>query len=168
MAITFLLVQCSSTPTKDTVSRTVDAMASFLKVDDADPVNAPTIIDLDAIDVTYGDKLGLNTKGSYYNTVQLTERNSLVCVFSATDFLLDKSELNRVADALDAGTDIVTENTFAGNQVTDIPEDFRVDEDLIEVNVPIGAHYLFVGNSDSKQEDNSNTPEGFSIEITIE
>lgn len=161
----FLLWQCAAAPTPAPREYDINARSTFLRVDTIDPSEDPVKIDLDAIGVDYGDVLKLNTKGSYYNTTQLTERNSAVCVFSATDFLLDKAVLNRVADAIDAGVDYVTENTFAGDQPTDIPEDFKVDEQVIEVTVPVGAHYLFVGNTDSKQEDNSATPDGFGLEL---
>ncbi|NND71109.1 MAG: hypothetical protein HKN43_05990 [Rhodothermales bacterium] len=80
--------------------------------------------------------------------------------------ILQQSQLNRIPDAIDAGVDRVTEPTFGDGQATDIPEDFRFDEETVEVTVPAGAQYLFVSNADSKQSDNSATLAGFKVEIT--
>jgi len=165
LALVFLLVQCDDDEKNIPLEFEVGATSTFLRVDNFDPATDPTIIDLDAHEISAGTTLTLKTKGSYYNTTALTERNSMVCVFSETMVILNKTTLDRVREAIDAGTDYVTENTFAGDQTTDIPEDFKVDEDEVQVVVPNQAEYLIVGNNDSKQEDNSVTPEGFYLVV---
>ncbi|MEO1434668.1 MAG: hypothetical protein AAFV80_03975 [Bacteroidota bacterium] len=92
-------------------------------------------------------------------------RDDAIGVFSASSTLLATSELNRVVDVIDAGTDRVTDNTFDQNQATDIAEDFRIDETLVQITIPLNARFLFLGNADSKQSDNSNSSGGFSIQI---
>lgn len=72
-----------------------------------------------------------------------------------------------MVDAIDAGKDRVTDNTFENNHITDIDEDFRIDEERMEIMVPANARYLFVGNADSKQADNSETSQGFRVEISF-
>ncbi len=86
-------------------------------------------------------------------------------VFSASAQLLGISELNRVIDAIDAGEERVTDNTWSGNLTPDISEDFGIEEEAVKITVPSGAKYLFVGNADCLHSDNSETTEGFKVEI---
>jgi hypothetical protein len=70
-----------------------------------------------------------------------------------------------VPDAIDAGDDFVSANTFFGSQPTDIPEDFMFVDSVV-VAVPPGATHLFVAPHDSLYNDNSDPDQDFAVKIT--
>lgn len=144
----------------------IDPKATFLRTDDNDTPCNPIIINLEDNGITTGVSLRIRTIGAYFNSPSGTTRNDAIGVFSASTQLLDKSELNRVVDAIDAGEVRVTENTYIGNLTTDIPEDFGIEKESTEIIVPSGAQFLFLGNADCLHSDNTETPEGFKVEIT--
>ena len=101
----------------------------------------------------------------------------LLGVLSASDDLKTPDFAARVTGAIDAGTDIVTLNSFRGDQPTDIPQDFQIfpHTDFC-VEVPSVATHLFLGVGDSFFSDNcvpgnffitADHPRG-AIEVTIE
>jgi hypothetical protein len=70
-------------------------------------------------------------------------------VFSATATLLARATSIRVADAIDAGFDVQTGDTYVGTQPTDIDEDFAINSPPlldVTVTVPAGAAFLFVSS----------------------
>lgn len=144
----------------------VPATATFLRSDGSDSPSDPLIIELDEIGIAPGTRLRMRTLGEFINSPSGARRNDAIGVFSSSMQLLGISERNRVVDAIDAGEDRVTDNTFENNHITDIDEDFRIDEERMEIVVPTNAQYLFVGNADSKQADNSETSQGFRVEIS--
>ncbi|WP_299368738.1 hypothetical protein [Winogradskyella sp.] len=155
----------SDDPQLLTENVTIGAQATFLRVDDVDTSTNSAIVNLSSLNISPGDVIRLKTIGTYINSPTGSTRDSAAGVFSSSNLLLGSSELNRVVDAIDAGTDNVTENTFEEDQVTDIPEDFRIDENQIQITVPAGAQFLFLGVADSKLSDNMQSTEGFAIEI---
>ncbi|WP_299522071.1 hypothetical protein [Winogradskyella sp.] len=155
----------SDDPQLETENVTIGAQATFLRVDNVDTSTNPAVVNLNALNISPGDVLRLKTIGNYINSPTGSTRDSAAGVFSSSNLLLDSSELNRVVDAIDAGEDRVTDNTFEQNQVTDIPEDFRIDENQIQITVPVGAQFLFLGVTDSKLSDNMQSSAGFAIEI---
>ena len=52
-----------------------------------------------------------------------------------------------------------------GGELTDIPEDFRIDPSLA-VEIPAGAMYLFIGVADCWYSDNTEDPDGFAVYLT--
>lgn len=162
--IIFIAISCSDD--FDTIKEfNIGPKSTFLRVDAFDSADNPVIINLEDNGITPGVKLRIRTIGSYINSPTGSTRNDAIGVFSASNQFLEKSELNRVVDAIDAGEERVTENTFAGGLTTDITEDFAIWEESTEIKVPSGAKYLFVGNADCKHSDNSETTEGFKVEI---
>ncbi|SHN08964.1 hypothetical protein SAMN04488057_106160 [Cyclobacterium lianum] len=143
----------------------VPARATFLKTDVSDTPVDPVIIGLEENGIATGTRLSIRTLGDFINSPSGSTRSDAVGLFSATLQLLGSEEQNRVPGAIDAGENRMTDNTFEGNLPTDIEEDFRIDEETIEIVVPTGAQYLFLGNADSKQSDNSETAQGFRVEI---
>jgi hypothetical protein len=69
-------------------------------------------------------------------------------VFSSSATLLANNILNRIVDAIDAGVDISTPNSFVGGASTNIAEDFLFTNTLL-VSVPTGATYVFLASMDS-------------------
>ncbi|MEM0963180.1 MAG: hypothetical protein AAGK21_11670, partial [Bacteroidota bacterium] len=86
--------------------------------------------------------------------VAASQRSNILItgVFSASDQLAARKELHRVVDAIDAGDDVATFDTFLGDAPTDIHEDFDATDTC--VTVPRGAHFLFLSAFDDNFNDN--------------
>jgi hypothetical protein len=144
----------------------VDARGTYL-LTQGDTPNDPTVLDLDAFGIEPGDRLVLQRLGEY-QYAQLRDpasvRAGMVAVFSRTDTVRDEDERERVPGAIDAGRDVETRRTFAGNAETDIDQDFAVDSTT--VTVPSGAAFLFVSPDDDKFDDNADDDDDFRICVT--
>ena len=133
----------------------IDSSTTFLRAD-LDPADA-VALRLSDYGYSAGDWVFLERLGTFdfaddglgYGT-----GSAMLGIFSATDLLLDCSELNRVVDAIDAGNDVVTGETWITQQTTDIAEDFFID--AVRVQIPEGANFLFVSAWDSFYPDNHN------------
>ena len=145
----------------------INPRATYLNYDDTDvlkgefqdpptpPKDAIPILLLD-YGITEGDCIRLEQIGGY--KMYLTDEDvphSLGGVFSATDVLLprDPDNPNRVQDAIDAGIDVLTGNTYDDDWPTNIAEDFLITDIIIQV--PYGAKYLFASALDVAYWDNS-------------
>ncbi len=94
------------------------------------------------------------------------DSDGLEAIFSASSTLLDGSELNRVVDAIDAGTDYQSSPTNnCGGEPTDIPEDFACTPE-VTVTIPAGATHLFLAARDTYFGDNSDTDGDFGANIS--
>jgi hypothetical protein len=89
----------------------------------------------------------------------------MIGVFSSTNVLLAPNFLNRVPGAIDAGMPVVTWSTLYGNMATDILQDFRIANTIVQV--PLGANYLFVAAEDIYYSDNSNPNGNYGVRITV-
>lgn len=163
--IVFIAISCRGDAETIIKDFSIGPTSTFLRSDAYDSPSDPVIVHLEDNGITPGIRLIIKTVGNYINSPSGSTRNDAIGVFSASSQLLDKSELNRVVDAIDAGEERVTENTFQGNLITDIVEDFRIDDEPVKITVPAGAKFLFLGNADCKQSDNTQAPEGFKVEI---
>ena len=108
-------------------------------------------------DGTYGYGAGINT-------LSLQTSTEMIGVFSSSDVLWAPNVLNRVPGAIDAGISVVTWNTLYGNLSTDIPQDFRIANTIVQV--PLGANYLFVAAEDIYYSDNSDPDGDYGVRIT--
>jgi hypothetical protein len=108
-------------------------------------------------DGTYGYGAGINT-------LSLQTSTEMIGVFSSNNALMAPNVLNRVPGALDAGIPLVTWNTLYGNLSTDIPQDFRIANTIVQV--PLGANYLFVAAQDIYYSDNSDPDRDYGVRIT--
>ncbi len=163
--IIFIAISCSDDfDTKKEFG--IGPKSTFLRVDTYDSADNPLIINLEDNGITAGVMVRIKTIGAYIYGSSGGTRSDAIGVFSGSAQLLGISELNRIVDAIDAGEDVVTENTYEGSQTTDIAEDFEIWDESCEIKVPAGAKYLFVGNADCLHSDNSETTQGFKVEIS--
>lgn len=116
--------------------------------------------------ISPGDTIGLKQLGAFRAIGNPGPEESIGMggIFSSSNTLLDRSLLNRVPNAIDAGIESFTGLTNLGNLPTDIPEDFRITD--IQIEVPIGAAFLFVGALDSQFLDNTDLDNNFAVQIS--
>ncbi len=155
----------------------VNPRATYLRTNsdpsalDAVAINLSTL----SFTVTPGDFIRLERMGDYSAGSSLPDTQTwMVGVFSSSNVLLGSSNLNRVAGAIDAGTDVTTSPTFFGSLSTDIAQDFKISDPVgvpggissIIVEVPTGAAYLFVSPNDSFFGDNTDPNGNYGVQIT--
>ena len=127
-------------------------------------------VDLAALGITPGMHLRLRQPGDYDLGPTGDNYTHLVGIFSATATLLDESNLHRVQDAIDAGFDVQTGDTWVGTQPTDVPEDFAITYPPltdVTVTVPAGAAFLFVTALDSLYQDNTDPDGDYGVDIDV-
>ncbi|MCB9896455.1 MAG: hypothetical protein H6825_00500 [Planctomycetes bacterium] len=153
-----------------TIEVPIQPKATYLHASANDMATDAVAIPLSAIPAVSGQCLRLISLGAMDNGPSGDTINSTIAVFSASATLLDKSNLHRVVDAIDAGDEFISAATLSGNQPTDIPEDFRVTSALqadVVVQIPVGATHVFVCNHDSQYGDNSDPNGDHRIQITV-
>lgn len=149
----------------DGVGIRLDPTGTYLRVHESDPAAPPTVIDLDGVGAAPGDALVLGRRGEFQIDGlgdPTRTRDEMIAVFSRSDVVLGPDEPLRVPDAIDAGDDFRTLESRAGYIVTDIPEDFAVDQRTTVV-VPPGAAYLIVAGHDSEYWNNTDDDEDFRV-----
>ena len=127
-------------------------------------------IDLAALGITPGMHLRMKQPGDFDNGPQADVVTSLLGIFSSTSTLLSKTNLDRVADAIDAGFDFASAPTFFGKQATDVAEDFAITYGTlldVTVTVPAGAAYLFLAPHDSWYQDNTDPDGDYGVTIDV-
>ncbi|GMR07758.1 MAG: hypothetical protein BMS9Abin26_0762 [Gammaproteobacteria bacterium] len=129
-----------------------------------DPAGNTIPILLADFSINAGDTIEFGLFGDWDNGPDADVFNTTIGIFSSSTTLLASSVLNRVTDAIDAGIDNITPNTYFGNLATDIPEDFLITNGL-NIVVPTGAVYLFVSARDSLYYDNSDPDNNYAISI---
>jgi len=132
-------------------------------------------IALGSLGISGGQFIQLEQLGSFYDgtygygpgvdTSKLAVSTEMIGVFSSTNVLLAPNFLNRVPGAIDAGMPVVTWSTLYGNMATDILQDFRIANTIVQV--PLGANYLFVAAEDIYYSDNSNPNGNYGVRITV-
>ena len=144
----------------------VDPLATYLRTNNDSGALDAVPISLESIGITPGTWIQLKEHGDWRpGTVGTDSLTMVVAVFSASDILLPSNELNRVQDAIDAGTDFTTMNTYDGDLLTDIPEDFFLDN--VYIQVPVGATHIFLTVHDRLFQDNSDPDGDHAVEITV-
>jgi hypothetical protein len=173
------LVLCFSQTEAMAVTISIDPLRTFLFTNN-DPWSgngsvAPSIpIALGDLGISGGDVIQLDRLGAFYDgtygygtgidTLSLQTSTEMIGVFSSSDVLLAPNLLNRVPGAIDAGVPVVTWNTLFGDMATDIPQDFRIANTIVQV--PLGANYLFVAAEDIYYSDNSDPDGDYAVRIT--
>lgn len=141
----------------------IDSLKTFLHTESGDPAPGTVPIDLSDLGLAPGQLISLQRLGDFDNGLGGDGRIEMIGVFSSTPILLLSNELNRVANAIEAGVDFTTEKTWSYQEPTDIPQDFFIDD--IQIQIPTGATYLFVAASDSLYWDNNDPNNDFAVAI---
>jgi hypothetical protein len=153
----------------------MNSKSTYLKAESTDDTAAPLAIPLETIGAAPGFTLRIKPVGTYAD-LSLLEDGTLTratAVFSSTDEILNDGERHRIPGAIEAGAPNVNTESylecfliFCSLQSSDIDEDFRIDPN-IDVVIPPGAKYLFVGPTPNGQwwKDNSGFAFGVSVEV---
>jgi hypothetical protein len=153
----------------------IDPRGTYLRISPADAaVGVPNAlaINLSNLGIFPGDSIQLLQLGSFRglgNPGPDTSR-AMGGVFSTSNVLLPTNVLARVPGAIEAGVDVLTAPTNLGGLPTDIPQDFRINTDVIgtsiQIQVPTGAGFLFVSALDSQFSDNTDANGDFAVQIS--
>lgn len=141
--------------------------ATFLRTA-AGAADAPTIVALREAGVRSGQRIRLVREGRW---AQGTGQpfGHLLGVFSASDSLAPHDARYRVPGALGIeGIRRVTERNPVRGWETDIPQDFGFGgpgQDSVQVRVPAGARYLFLGVDDVRVGDNVAADSALAVRI---
>jgi hypothetical protein len=153
----------------------IDPTATFLLTHQDPDAAGARPIDLEEVGLKPGDNVALRAVGDLCFSVfdprgcaNAEIAFEMIGVFSATSSLLAPNLLNRVPDAIAAGTPTLTFVTLFDQLPTDIGEDFVVAHSPFSsvVTIPEGARYLFVAVKDSFYGDNDD-PDG-DLAVTID
>lgn len=145
----------------------INPKATFLHTNnDLGAINAIPI-DLNSVGLSAGDTILLEQLGNFSIGPSADTYKNTIGVFSSSPTLAAASNLHRVPGAIDTGIDVVTGNTYFGNQPTDIPEDFRIVDTGTLITIPTGALYLFVAASDSLYQDNTDPDGNYYVRISL-
>jgi hypothetical protein len=153
----------------------VNTKSSYLRARRIDDPVAALAISLAELDALPGDTLLVTQIGSFASNLRLKDgrTTAMTGLFSGSNLVASAGQRHRVPDAIDAGTDFVSDSflectfgIFCRVRRTDIDEDFAIDPE-VEVTIPGGASYLIVApydRADMLWGDNS----GFSLGVDIE
>ncbi len=153
LVIAVTIFSACTNQSKDKGDFIIDSKAKFLLSSSSDGINSPLIIDLQELKLNPGDEIFIEVLGEYQRGGGSGMTNGTNAVFSTSNVILDKSELNRIPGAIDCGVDIKTNVTWFEKLPTDIPEDF--DATSAEVVIPEDSKFLFVGVTDGYVSDNA-------------
>ncbi len=144
----------------------IDARCTFLRTNDENALPSWPI-NLANLGLKPGDLIQLDVMGSFSfaSGQQPDEVRQTIGVFSSSATLLSGDRLNRVAGAIDAGTEAVTEPTLYGRRDTDIAQDFPIAS--TKVRIPAGARFLFVAAQDIFYSDNADPDGNYAVRITV-
>ena len=151
-------------------SISLNPKSTFLRTDSGDSPEQPLILDLRQMNVLAGDRILITQSGDYrlgFSIIWKDNKTRLVGVFSKSPNLRHSSERFRITDAVQTPFDVPTGETLVENLPTDINKDFLIDKS-IELNVPNGAKYLFIGIPDSQYFDNTDPDGDLSILVSVE
>jgi hypothetical protein len=155
-------VGLSQTGTQDTLIF-INPKSSYLRLNNDSGALDAIPIKLSDIGLYDRDYIILQQQGDYNNGPGGDVYTGMTGVFSFTDSLLESSLQYRIPDAIEAGEDFITHNTWYGDFVTDIPEDFYIDS--IVIQIPDSGKYLFISPHDSWFNDNSDPDSDYSVRI---
>ena len=148
--------------------RSIDPTNTYLRTDDSDDAGDAQAIDLGQLGIPPEDTVQLTRLGDYEK--QGEGGRGMIGVFSGSDTLAASDQRNRVVDAIDAGSDFRTVETFRDGNPTDIPEDFPIASTYgvnpwVTIDVPPGATHLFVSPIDNLFEDNADPDNNYAVRI---
>ncbi|NOG86052.1 MAG: hypothetical protein HND49_20035 [Planctomycetes bacterium] len=149
----------------------IDSLNTYIRTDLSPPSpidgNVPVsdAIELGSIGIHPGDYIRLEQLGFYKRGVAFADDfNEMIGVFSSNNTIAPPANLNRVVGAIDAGDNFTTLVTSQGNLQTDIAEDFRITD--IVIQVPVAAQYLIIAANDNFYPDNTDPNGDFAVRIS--
>ncbi len=147
----------------------IDPRATYLRTS-SDPAQNASALDLAALGLAPGDYVRITRLGDYDNGPRPDDRTNMIGVFSGSDTLLGSAERYRVPDAINAGIDFTTADTYYNSLTTDIPEDFLISGtgvpySSVLVRIPAGASHVFICTHDSLYYDNSDPDGDWAVRI---
>ena len=149
------------------ITQSINPKATYLRTSSQD-VGAldAVVINLINLGILPGSTIRLEQLGSFRAIGNPGPELSTAMggIFSSSNTLLSRNFLNRVPGAIDAGIDSFTGLTNLEALSTDIPEDFRITD--TQIQVPVGAAFLFVGALDSQFLDNTDLNNDFAVQIS--
>lgn len=156
-----------------TWSSPMSPRATYVRTNNDSPLS-PVILDLAAFGAVPGQWLRVQSTGAY-TYINGQDINRAMCgVFSASTTLLPSNVQQRVVDAIPAGPsfgDTAQAVTFYGSLPVNIPQDFYVSRifwgDFVDVQIPPGATYLFLGTMDSYYADNVDPNGDWGVTVTV-
>lgn len=142
----------------------IDPTSTYLRTNQDSAKNATAFL-LSEMSLVPGDFIRLQRFGDFKLGTSYDDTGTgMIAVFSGSNILLASNLLNRVQDAIDTGIDVTTAVTYHGSLNTNIPEDFLVNDNYVQI--PQGAMYLFIVASDSLYRDNTDPDGDFAVGIT--
>jgi hypothetical protein len=143
----------------------LDPTSTFLRTNQDSGASNPSVINLTNLGLMAGDWVYLEQIGDFVGAAGNEDvATGTIAIFSSDSQVLDGSNAVRVPGAVDAGTDFITFATHFGNLPTDIPEDFKVTQTLVQI--PTNATRLMVGVHDSYHSDNTDPDADLGIRLT--
>ena len=143
----------------------VDSRRTYLRTNSDSSLDALKI-DLALLGIVPGNVIRLERLGAWdCGNPCIDNVTAMGGVFSAGTVLSATNQAHRVPGAIDAGADVFTGPTFFGTLPTDIPQDFLIENTIVQV--PAGATHLFVAPLDSLYFDNSDPNGDFRIRISL-
>ncbi len=160
--------------TAQTWTSQMDPRATYVRTNNDSPL-PPLILDLAAFGAVPGQWLRIQSTGAFRYQNGLPDDGRAMCgVFSSTTTLLPSNVQQRVVDAIPAGPSFgatAAAVTFYGSLPLDIPQDFYISRqlwgDFVEVRIPTGAAYLFLGTMDSLYNDNVDPNGDWGVIVTV-
>ena len=170
LLVTFSGVGVQAKALNGSIKIDVSVRGTYLYVDPQgnSGVDSPGVADLQSNGISAGDTILISFEGTVdnYGGSDYHTLDYLIGVFSSTNQLLPVSEADRVPDAINAGKDFETGQTWFSQEYTDITEDFQITPSTgFLIQVPQNAKYLFITMLDSWYPDNTSPS---SITVTIE
>lgn len=162
VVVLFVLALSAATAAAQTF--TIQPGRSYLRASRETPP-AALVLDLNTLGYAPGDGMRLERLGDFRPGSQFPDASiSLGAVFSSSSVLLGPGEAHRIPGAINAGEDIVTSTTYWDSLTTDIPEDFAVEDTVVQV--PPGATHLFIAVRDSLYNDNTDPDGDFAVRVS--
>ncbi len=145
----------------DTIS--IDPKGSFLTPPDpTDEANEPTKVLLSTLNISPGDMIEIKVLGAYDKANSDGPEDyhqQLIGVF------VDDTDQKIAPGNASTVSGIVSDNAQPSNESTDIPEDFEIAPLPLEVEVPQGAHALWLTPNDSFFADNIDPNSDYELHI---
>lgn len=147
----------------------INVFNAYLHVDPADATGPAVPILLSSLGLHPGYTIRLEAVGDWDAGPGDDVQTNTLGIFSGSATLLGTALLHRVPDAIDAGIDSDTGNTWPSGQPCDIPEDFLFNSGVngVTIVIPPGAAYLFVSAADIYYRDNSDPDGDYGVKITL-